>query len=178
MPGGELPFHYCFFFGWLVVWKLQLEDPLHQHLGVAVEVQRVLVVDDWVIGVWIQEHRHVASSGAHLWESVHVCETSIHPSILRSVFIQPTHCEYVSMFALHPAQELGSISSKFKRVSQPWDQSLVQRRLLLGPKVEKVEIKMQKNHCIQPFISISNEGGSIQRTPTRVWKGFVWSFTL
>lgn len=69
---GNLPFHYCFFFGRLVVWKPQLEDPLHQHLGVAVKVQRVLVVDDWVVGVWIQEHRHVTSSSAHLWESFHV----------------------------------------------------------------------------------------------------------
>lgn len=43
---GNLLFHHCFFFGRLVVRELQEEDPLHQHLGVAVKVQRALVVDD------------------------------------------------------------------------------------------------------------------------------------
>lgn len=69
---GYLPFHHFFFFGRLVVWEPQVEDPLHQHPGVAVKVQRVLVVDDWVVRVRIQEHRHVAPRGAHLWERCRV----------------------------------------------------------------------------------------------------------
>lgn len=206
--GGNLLFHHCFFFGWLVVWEPQVEDPLHQHLGVAVKVQRVLVVDDWVVRVRIQEHGHVTSSSTHLGEGAWKCVWNTQPCshnasttstgskngswnatgvdllavsssqqhdfkvevtsyplnrmaqrltshTLWSVFIklsfhlssgvfsQLTHCEYGSMFTLHPGQELGSIFSKFKCVSQPWDQSFVQRRLLLGPQEEKVEAQMK-----------------------------------
>lgn len=67
----------------------------------------------------------------------------IHPSICRCVFSEPTHCEYVSVFTLHPGQELGSIFAKFECVSQPWDQSFVQRRLLLGPEEENAHTQMK-----------------------------------
>lgn len=46
--------------------QLQVEDPLHEHLSVAVEVQRFWVADDLIVGVRVQQHRHVAASGPHL----------------------------------------------------------------------------------------------------------------
>lgn len=102
-----------------------------------------------------------------------VIHPSIHPS--SGVFSQPTHCEYVSMFTLHPVQELGSIFSKFKRMSQPWDQSFVQRRLLLGPKEEKGTNTDEIITAFSPLSVLLMEEAIIQRTTTSVWKGFVIS---
>lgn len=48
------------------MWEPQVEDPLHEHLRVAGEVQGVRVVDDRVVGVWIQQHRHVTAGSTHL----------------------------------------------------------------------------------------------------------------
>lgn len=48
------------------MWELQLEDPLHQDLSVAVEVQGFRVADDLMVGVRVQQHRHVAAGGSHL----------------------------------------------------------------------------------------------------------------
>lgn len=64
---GTLLFHHCFLFSRLVMWELQVEDPLHEHLCVAVKIQGVRVIDDCVVRVWIQQHRHVAPSGTHLY---------------------------------------------------------------------------------------------------------------
>lgn len=43
-----------------------------------------------------------------------------------------THRENVPMFPLHAIKELGSVSSKFQCVAQPWDQPFVERGLALG----------------------------------------------
>lgn len=48
------------------MWEPQVEDPLHEHLCVAGEVQGVRVVDNHVIGVWIQQHGHVTAGSTHL----------------------------------------------------------------------------------------------------------------
>lgn len=48
------------------MWQLQVEDPLHEHLSIAVEVQGVGVTDDLVVGVGVQQDRHVAASSSHL----------------------------------------------------------------------------------------------------------------
>ena len=61
-----LLYHHCFCFRRLVMWEPQVEDPLHEHLRIAGEVQGVRVVDDRVVGVWIQQHRHVTASSTHL----------------------------------------------------------------------------------------------------------------
>lgn len=82
--------------------------------------------------------------------------TPMHPSTHGHGFGQPAHCEYVSMFTLHPAQELGSILSKLQRVSQPRDQSLVQRRVVLGP-------QRKRKYSLRPsfFTSFINEPDNI-----------------
>lgn len=78
--------------------------------------------------------RHVGQNRPnmrHVYRQVTETHTPmLHPS---------THCEYVPVLALHPLQELGRIFSEFKRVSQPWDQSFVQRRLVSGPKEGRVQ---------------------------------------
>lgn len=63
---GTLLFHHVFDFSRPVMWKLQVEDPLHEHLSIAVEIQGVWVADDLIVRVRVQQHRHVAASGPHL----------------------------------------------------------------------------------------------------------------
>lgn len=63
---GTLLLHHCFRFSRLVMWELQVEDPLHEHLRIAIKVQGVRVIDDRVVRVWIQQHRHVTPSSTHL----------------------------------------------------------------------------------------------------------------
>lgn len=46
--------------------ELQVEDPLHENLSVAVKIQRVWVTDDFIVRVWVQQHRHVTASSSHL----------------------------------------------------------------------------------------------------------------
>lgn len=45
----------------------QVEDPLHEHLCIAAEVQGVRVIDDGVVRVRIQQHRHITSGSTHLY---------------------------------------------------------------------------------------------------------------
>lgn len=66
ITGGTLLFHHVFYFGGSVMRQLQVEDPLHEHLSVAVEVQGVGVADDLIVRVWVQQHRHVAASSSDL----------------------------------------------------------------------------------------------------------------
>lgn len=65
-PRGTLLFHHVFDFGGSVLRQLQVEDPLHEHLSVAVEIQGVWVADDLIVRVRVQQHRHVAASGPNL----------------------------------------------------------------------------------------------------------------
>lgn len=64
--GSALLFHDVFDFGGSVLRQLQVEDPLHEHLSVAVKIQRVCVADDLIVRVRVQQHRHVAASSPHL----------------------------------------------------------------------------------------------------------------
>lgn len=63
---ASVPFHDFFRFSLLAIREAQSEDPLHQHLRVTCEVQGIGVTQDCVVGVWIQEHRHIAASNSHL----------------------------------------------------------------------------------------------------------------
>lgn len=60
-------FHQGFGSFGLLVREPQVEDPVHQDPSVACEVQGLGVVDDLVVRVWVQQHRHVASGDTHLW---------------------------------------------------------------------------------------------------------------
>lgn len=61
-----LLFHHFFYFRRLVLRELQVEDPLHENLSIAVKIQRVWVTDDFIVRVWVQQHRHVTASSSHL----------------------------------------------------------------------------------------------------------------
>lgn len=63
---GTLLFHHFFDFSCPVMRELQVEDPLHEDLSVAVEVQGVWVADDLIVRVRVQQYRHVAASGPNL----------------------------------------------------------------------------------------------------------------
>lgn len=63
---GTLLFHHVFYFGGSVMRQPQVEDPLHQHLSVAVKIQRFWVADDLIVRVRVQQHCHVAARGPHL----------------------------------------------------------------------------------------------------------------
>lgn len=61
-----LLFHHFFYFSRLVMRELQVEDPLHENLSVAVKIQRVWVTDDFIVRMWVQQHCHVTASSSHL----------------------------------------------------------------------------------------------------------------
>lgn len=98
-------------------------------------------------------------------------ETSLE-GIIHPIHPISTHCEYVSMFTLHPLQELGSIFSKFKRVSQPRDQSFVQRRLVSGPNVANYNHQM-KSSPHSSFWWRQSMGRSPQKSVSGIGEWFI-----
>lgn len=68
--------------------ELQVEDPLHEHLSVAVEIQGVRVADDLIVRVRVQQHSHVAASGPHL--DITEADVKIAREVCELVFMQIT----------------------------------------------------------------------------------------
>lgn len=48
------------------MWEPQLEDSIHQHLGVTREVQALRVIQDQVVRVGVQQHGDIAPSNTDL----------------------------------------------------------------------------------------------------------------
>lgn len=63
---GILLLHHVFDPGRSVLRQPQVEDPLHEHLSVAVKIQGVWITDDLIVCVGVQQHRHVAASRPYL----------------------------------------------------------------------------------------------------------------